>query len=1774
MADIFEALSQIRKASGTNGTAVADTEPQGITPSPDSGDIFSTLDSIRALAEPPKGRPPDEINPPIAPTTLTTELIKNTPGALAQGAVDLAKNVASAGKTAIGAAQTAGGDIMDALAEIRKPGTMSAALEAIPETAAQIAKDIGGVVTKAGAGFTKGVTLGAINPEQGTVGIPFTSKKWEVAPKLADALKTMGVSEEIADNAYVGTGPELAGAIAPWSRISKAVGLLAKSAKAAVSTGEITTQAAAKTDQFLKLAFGTPLKQKAAEAGLRVAQEGITGGVVGAAQVRDPGQSALENAKHTAMFGAGLGAAAESVGLGASYLKAKEVRRFYENLSQIFYETKVKDPAAAELMAQEVIEKVIRKGGIDNISHGTIKDSRQALDDVLENLKKEPKAETARQAPTETTVDAPPPVQIQAPLEPTTPAPVAGPDVYPEVTGLEASTTPGMTPAPAAPATLPKTNIIDALNEVRAPAPIPVTETPHTPSGPQALEPPPEQKGLSVEEAKAQGYVLPETPEAIPPKEGPAYALEKGIPDPISGKKMYDIFGNSPDPAQVHKGTFYEGAPQLKGLPVIQGIYSPMSTKPQGAAFTQAKGADDIAAEMSPVDRKAFKKAYEENDKLALMKVSMDAKQQGEIYTAIRNEAWPETEAEPPSSGGGGYALDLMPRAEPPVPEDRSGQGELLPPTPTAPGPPEATHEAPIFELPEMVQLAKELMEGKFPQVVKSIRTGSGNALGVFYPGKGIIKIRADQFQNPEEAAHTLSHEVGHLSDWLPEKDIQRGNVIGRIASLQKHMKNEFIGESFEKHLYNNKKFRDELITLTHRWHPFDASKAGKEYLSYRYSAVELYAEAWSVLLNNPKFLKDTAPAFYKALFDYLDRKPDVKALYEDLGEVIREGRTAETRHQRETAAYAKGDLAAKLKNEAKGHPLRTIWDEMREALVDVNSKMISSVAKARKAGEDIPAGENPLHALEELRYSSAELSDYAKEQGNIYHKLKDAGIEWNDLGAYLKADRVINERSEMANPGGQTPKAAGEEIAHLEQKYGKKFADLKAAADEMRGPRREYLIQELEKSKMLSPQLLEKIKKNKAYSPFDILIDEVDKKLGGTSSNVGPQIYSQIGTLRDIKNPATALVMKDLALLRAIRVQQAKLKQAEWMLKREPTWITDAETKWNGVAHVPVEPADRENTGLLAFYENGKIRAYYVPRTIADSFRYDPPEASLMMDAWDRMNSFFKLVFTAANPGFQVMNVPRDLSSLVMHIRGMSYSKAIRYYIKVAGSAKRFATGEHDPLIQEMLRRKILITPQNRWSSVAHDVEMESIINRFSDKENEYERWYSKAFGPLLDRIKMIGQMGESIAKIGGFQYLKDNQARFGLTDQDINHLIRFQAGSPPFLIGGKQTRVISRVLLFFNPHVQGYRRSFEAARFNPGEYTAKLMKYVFLPKLIQYLFWAGVFGESARRLSRKFSSYNQANYHVIPLGDGPNGKGIGLKIPMDDTERFLGGLLWYALTSQPVAKTMAMLGYSVPKGDFGQDFTKLFAYAAGQAPNLTPGIGALVDLVQYASGHNPYDYFRGKPGIPERVFEAKGKRSHEAMLKYELNQLGAGLVYRFPTGDLQKVKSDLEKVLGAPVVGNVLSRFLMSTNYGESEMISNAVAIAKERVANRRLDYREAVVQNIMAHDKPAGLDEIAKLYGDMMKDGLLGDALHLKRFSEFKGFYQRLQSQRLDDPYATGLMFAADDDEKAAVLDVAKENLSEEDYNKLVGYSLTQKFIHAKTLVSDEFRKAKKK
>ena len=173
------------------------------------------------------------------------------------------------------------------------------------------------------------------------------------------------------------------------------------------------------------------------------------------------------------------------------------------------------------------------------------------------------------------------------------------------------------------------------------------------------------------------------------------------------------------------------------------------------------------------------------------------------------------------------------------------------------------------LEFPELVDLAHEI-SGKFPES-KKLRTRKG-----FQQGLRLV-IERGLFEKGKEKqlAQLLAHELGHLTDYIPEFTTSRGNLLGRILSLRKFLKNTFGDKEI-----TNKVLRDELLKVSEWWRPYDKKKSSKQFINYRNSSVELYADALSVLFNTPGTLERMAPNFYREFFENLDKKPKFHKTY------------------------------------------------------------------------------------------------------------------------------------------------------------------------------------------------------------------------------------------------------------------------------------------------------------------------------------------------------------------------------------------------------------------------------------------------------------------------------------------------------------------------------------------------------------------------------------------------------------------------------------------------------------------------------------------------------------------------------------------------------------------------------------------------------------------------------------------------------------------------------------------------------------------------------
>ncbi|RLC75679.1 MAG: hypothetical protein DRJ03_29895, partial [Chloroflexi bacterium] len=167
------------------------------------------------------------------------------------------------------------------------------------------------------------------------------------------------------------------------------------------------------------------------------------------------------------------------------------------------------------------------------------------------------------------------------------------------------------------------------------------------------------------------------------------------------------------------------------------------------------------------------------------------------------------------------------------------------------PKPPEPDQA--VIELPEVVRMAQDLLGGKIP-LLKRVISGLRSIAGAFYPKQAKIALMRDIFKgpvirdtelftsrmiedgeierirnelanehgvspediivknephkkgksglrevtyylrDPNFAAKILAHELGHAVDWLPEGDLSRGNILGRIASLKRYLKDTLEG--------------------------------------------------------------------------------------------------------------------------------------------------------------------------------------------------------------------------------------------------------------------------------------------------------------------------------------------------------------------------------------------------------------------------------------------------------------------------------------------------------------------------------------------------------------------------------------------------------------------------------------------------------------------------------------------------------------------------------------------------------------------------------------------------------------------------------------------------------------------------------------------------------------------------------------------------------------------------------------------------------------------
>ena len=931
------------------------------------------------------------------------------------------------------------------------------------------------------------------------------------------------------------------------------------------------------------------------------------------------------------------------------------------------------------------------------------------------------------------------------------------------------------------------------------------------------------------------------------------------------------------------------------------------------------------------------------------------------------------------------------------------------------------------LELPEMVELAERVSGGKIPRVKKELRKFGGQARGQFNSKTGEITFRADIFEDIEQATSTVAHEIGHMVDWLPEEDIARGNILGRIASLKKFMKGNF------QTLASNQVIRDQLKALSLQWRPLPQNPS-RALLQNRNSSAELYGDAISVLLNDPVRLRVDAPDFYDGFFEFLDKKPEVRATYDDIQNRINSGTVMDDRVERLRDSFVEAD---KLYDKELQEPK---WlDQLKTAFVDVNHTIIKEV---KNAGEsNVPAGENPRYKLEEMAYTGAEVEAYLSGFSNrVLKPLKAAGLDLLDLGEYQFQRRVASERSEIANPLGWNKKNSIERLFEMrEQMTPDQFRVLEGSAAAFWDNRNEMLVSKILDSGIFSPELNAKIADNVNYVTFDVA-KFMEQQHGRTA---GAKIYKQVGTLQKITNPLTATLLKDTSLIASINRNIAAESVVSFLQKFSPDQIRDAD-RIKGFFQKPKDPKE----GLILFQKGGDLQGFYVNKFISDSFDINPYEGNFIGKTLRATAVPFRTIFTEINPGFWMFNIHRDFFRAATNLPKANIVKFLPEYIGGIKPAFRSAFGIPDGVVNDMLKGKMLISIADFRNASSEDVQVEKLLKRFSIVPKTWDNKVIRPFGKVFHFMQNVGRGIERTTKVASFNYLKKHYP--DLTQEEIGHIVRTQGGSPDFMRLGTQYPIYNNALLFTNAMKEGYRGDYEAMANNPTEFWWKKTKYSIIPKLLMFAAGLGMLGDDNKEIMDKTSEYDKSNYHIIPFGLTPSGKAVIMRVPVDEGARLIGGITWKSLNLNKAGQIQNM-----------------FDYMAGQAPTLNPAIDAVVAAVQYASGRNPYDAFRGRYAIPETVFEAGGQRAHIAFAKWLANKSGGSIVYRFNTNNAEKIKTELEEVLGLPLVNNIVGRFIKVTDQGLREQLREAKQEVRVQNAEDILLAREALAKIVNNED-----------------------------------------------------------------------------------------------------------
>lgn len=1032
---------------------------------------------------------------------------------------------------------------------------------------------------------------------------------------------------------------------------------------------------------------------------------------------------------------------------------------------------------------------------------------------------------------------------------------------------------------------------------------------------------------------------------------------------------------------------------------------------------------------------------FSESDIRAIVHASLRSASLNSVVNAHGNQGEESASTNPPILPTNSFAMmsqensEVDPNGSPLVILDAKGN-------PFASVPMKSLDDVKIIQMPELVELVKELT-GDIPSL-KKMRT----ALGQFQHNgitKGQVVLDPRIFADPIAAAKVLGHEIGHLIDYLPSKTMKRGNLYGRLWSLRNFMK-----ESFGSTEVKNSEYRKELLALSQYWHPYDPQSVSESHRKYRESAVELYADAISVLFNSPATLKEMAPKFYRNFFQGLDAKPDVKKAFFELQTRLQQPLKVKLLN-RETnikAGFVKAEeIFLQKMNEAKAQ--RESWkgtlDQIKQHHYNIYQPIIDKQNRLEAMGVNVPLKERVDWMFDEHPMADNRIYRFLQRlQSKVIDPIQSLDIDRETLGQYLMLNRIATEeyngkvedalgiekegRRHVANPLGITPTAARLHLMQMKRDLGKtRFSTLERASERFHDLVFEVMDQGY-RSGIFSKDIMERIIKpnRNSYATF-VPLKYVDRY-------VPSGLYKSVGTLDEIQNPFTSTALKMITLYRAIQNQKAKKGVVDFLGKYFPAEIQAAEKINDGGRISFQDPSKKDRTkALFEIKQNGKIQGYVVDRQIAEMFEGITPAKA---DGVVRFlqTSFQQVVYPLIiryNPIFQIFWSPmRDFQRLIINAPAGTTRKISVEYLKELGrvmfNAKESAVrarldNKPNDLIQEMQSVMAIGSPFDSFARSVEDIDsFDAILQQFhllpdEQKSKFWNTTAGKGIASFLKKIEYTGQVFESLPKVSTYKVLTSD---LGMHSREAANYVRNHVGCPNYLKKGKHSRIVQSIFPFYSVFVNGWQSDISLATGQVESKSAanwwfKWAAFGGAYAVLSALAESGMFGDDLEKLFGGMSDYDKTQYLNLPLGSLTGGdygeKSVYLRVPQDETQRVINGLLRLAIVG--TAKAV--------KGEQDPTSNRMFGFLWGQTPSLTPFAELVQNWATYAMGQNPIDQFRGTPILSNAEHLTRGWDAKKTMLQWTISNTGALTLLRFNTD----ADTTLEMTVGnIPLINKML--------------------------------------------------------------------------------------------------------------------------------------------------------